>query len=478
MTCGIYEIKNTINNKRYIGQSINIEKRWQNHKRELKTQKHYNSHLQNSWNKYGESAFVFSIIEKCPKELLDEREQYWININDSYNNGYNLDNGGSGVLKYTEDYYRVIKKGRNRKGAKRYQIVKDAYAKPIVDTIFQNEANKICDMLNNKQITENEAKQYMNAYGKNQPSPSLVQLRNLGLNYLIIQSSKGYTQKDIRRLHNISESSIKKFLKEEQITWKEIFAQGEQLKIQKFDEKNNIQQQLIDGVTNKEIKNKIGCSMESLKKYKKQHNIRKPHVYISNTNTGVQYLTLTSKGEWQYRKTYQNPNNIYRVHFEDIKQVVMDKGYIWIVHDEEKLQKAIKKSKIHREIIKNKKIGKKINKKRKNERHKQKNAKKRALKAFRKMFPAPKQQKKSPTGISRVKFNKPEICWVFDKPNTKGLIKRQKLSDLEKEVKKQNYKWYIEDEKLLNYVKKEVCLYKEERKKPFLERKDIDFKYI
>ena len=61
--CGIYKITNLKNHKIYIGSSNNIMRRWYEHLRDLKNQKHCNSHLQNAWNKYGENNFLFEIIE-------------------------------------------------------------------------------------------------------------------------------------------------------------------------------------------------------------------------------------------------------------------------------------------------------------------------------------------------------------------------------------------------------------------------------
>lgn len=475
MTCGIYEIINTKNGKKYIGQSINIEDRWKKHQQELKTQKHSNNYLQKAWNKYGSNSFIFKIIEKCSREELNEKELFWIKEKDTYNNGYNLDKGGAGVLKYPEVYYRVIKKGAD-KGHKRYQIIKDNYSKPILTTIYKDEIYKLCKMLNDSQITENDAQHHIHQYSNTQ---SIAQLRNLGINYLITQSSKGYTQTDIRRLHNIPQTAIQKFLQEEKITWQEIYAQGEQLKIQRFDEEYNIQQQLIDGATNKEIKNKIGCSLQALHQYKKQHNIRKPHNYKhkSNTNTGVQYLTLLKDGTWQYRRTYQNSNNITRTNFDDIEQTIKERGLLWVVHDEEKLKQAQKKSKLHYEIVKNQKIGKKIHKNRKYQVHKQKFAKKRALKIFRKMFFIPyKKEQKSSTGVTGLSFSRGDNAWVFRKTEDKYIMRRKNLQDLQNEVQK-HYKWIIEDEILFQKVKEEVDIYQKERKKPFLERKK-DFQFI
>ena len=92
--CGIYCIENSANGKKYIGQSTNIYGRWKSHKSELKHNRHYNIHLQNAWNKYSESSFIFSILKKCNVEELDYWEVYFIDLYDTYKNGYNRDKGG------------------------------------------------------------------------------------------------------------------------------------------------------------------------------------------------------------------------------------------------------------------------------------------------------------------------------------------------------------------------------------------------
>lgn len=69
-TCGIYKITNQINGKCYIGQSVNIERRWQEHKR-------FNSREQlaiihQAFRKYGLENFSFEILEECSQEQLDD----------------------------------------------------------------------------------------------------------------------------------------------------------------------------------------------------------------------------------------------------------------------------------------------------------------------------------------------------------------------------------------------------------------------
>lgn len=99
---GIYKIQNIVNNKIYIGQSIDIITRWYNHKNELNGNRHCNSHLQGAWNKYGESNFTFEVIEECTVEEIDNREIYWIDLYKSIdpNFGYNLTAGGQGIHGY------------------------------------------------------------------------------------------------------------------------------------------------------------------------------------------------------------------------------------------------------------------------------------------------------------------------------------------------------------------------------------------
>jgi group I intron endonuclease len=101
MISGIYCIENRINNKKYIGCSKDIERRWYHHKRDLESNNHSNRYLQSSYNKYGENNFKFSIIQELPysKKQLQLMETYWIIYFSSFRDfgmGYNLTLGGEG----------------------------------------------------------------------------------------------------------------------------------------------------------------------------------------------------------------------------------------------------------------------------------------------------------------------------------------------------------------------------------------------
>lgn len=89
----IYNIFCHSNGKSYIGSAVNPRRRYGEHISRLRQGKHENSYLQNAWNKYGESDFSFVIIEEVGgKERLIDREQYWMDMYDSYNRefGFNL----------------------------------------------------------------------------------------------------------------------------------------------------------------------------------------------------------------------------------------------------------------------------------------------------------------------------------------------------------------------------------------------------
>lgn len=104
MISGIYSITNNTNGKVYIGQSEDIEDRLRKHKSALKGNYHVNSHLQSSWNKYGEDSFTFKLVKSCKLRYLDRFEKLIINIYDATNpdNGYNLKGGGRSNCKYSD----------------------------------------------------------------------------------------------------------------------------------------------------------------------------------------------------------------------------------------------------------------------------------------------------------------------------------------------------------------------------------------
>jgi len=87
MVTGVYEIKNKLNNKRYVGSSVNINKRFSEHLNLLRNDKHHSCVLQLAWNKYGEKHFEFNLLETCEpiKETLLFLEQKYLDLSPEYN---------------------------------------------------------------------------------------------------------------------------------------------------------------------------------------------------------------------------------------------------------------------------------------------------------------------------------------------------------------------------------------------------------
>lgn len=90
--CGVYKITNIINGKCYIGQSIDIHKRWAEHKRKNNDE---NTYLRKAIKKYGIYFFKFEIVVVCSRDLLDWHEKLAIAGNAALAPaGYNLSSGG------------------------------------------------------------------------------------------------------------------------------------------------------------------------------------------------------------------------------------------------------------------------------------------------------------------------------------------------------------------------------------------------
>lgn len=115
--CGIYCIKNLINNKKYVGQSVDIYKRWSRHRNELIGNRHGNEHLQYAWNKYGIDNFEFFIIQECSADELDVLERYYIEMFDTTDKrfGYNKDTGGHYLKTLSDETKRKISEAHKNK---------------------------------------------------------------------------------------------------------------------------------------------------------------------------------------------------------------------------------------------------------------------------------------------------------------------------------------------------------------------------
>ena len=106
----IYKIINTLNNKFYVGSTNNQYERFRTHRKKLRGCKHHCAHLQAAWNKYGESAFVFHIVETiADATLLQQAEDKWLSewvgTEECYNHGMRSGAPWRGVPKELHPMY-------------------------------------------------------------------------------------------------------------------------------------------------------------------------------------------------------------------------------------------------------------------------------------------------------------------------------------------------------------------------------------
>ena len=103
----IYCITNKINQKKYIGKTLNtVECRWKEHLKDYKRRKYEKRALYDAMNKYGVENFECETIGEFPDNILEKMEQKFIGEYNTYHYGYNLTIGGDGKQLY--DYDKII----------------------------------------------------------------------------------------------------------------------------------------------------------------------------------------------------------------------------------------------------------------------------------------------------------------------------------------------------------------------------------
>ena len=113
----IYTIQNEINHKVYVGSSCRqLNPRKAEHVYKLRKGTHANKHLQNSWNKYGEKNFSFSVVETCGDNCVLEKEANWIQLLKCTNKqkGYNIDDAPQDTKK-SKEHRRKIREAIQKK---------------------------------------------------------------------------------------------------------------------------------------------------------------------------------------------------------------------------------------------------------------------------------------------------------------------------------------------------------------------------
>lgn len=219
---GIYGIRNLINGKNYIGKSTDIKERHAFHKSKLKHGKHFNDHLQNDWDLYGEDNFEFIVLEECKKEELNEREQVYIQIFKSENKIYNMRYGGAGG-KFFDDYAKK-KASESHIGKTISDDVREKISEALTGIRRSEETkqklSKIANSRTDEQIQKTaearrkagydiseEQLEFMKEVGRSQRPLAKLTIENvIEIRKMI---SGGYKDKEISQLFNVSPDAIR-----------------------------------------------------------------------------------------------------------------------------------------------------------------------------------------------------------------------------------------------------------------------------
>lgn len=195
MAC-IYQIKNIVNNKIYIGstQKENSHLRKHEHFCKLNGNYHNNKHLQSSWNKYGKENFIFEIIEDLvfpvEYEYIMSRELYFIKIlNPSYNVARETKGGKLGrvISEEQKEHLRNLNTGRKVSDETKAKI-KLARSKQVITKEHKRNIS-----LSTKGISKNKGRKQSEEQKEN-TSKKVLELNRLGIGFHSKESKEKRTK--------------------------------------------------------------------------------------------------------------------------------------------------------------------------------------------------------------------------------------------------------------------------------------------
>lgn len=203
--CGVYQIVNLKTNKVYIGSSCDIYTRWKQHLQDLQNGTHCNAHLQHSFTLYGENNFTFSIVELCESSKLIEREQYYLDLVQSYNPqiGYNIRKiaYGHSLSPYQKYKLSIRYKGRGNPN----------FGRPVSEA---TKAKLRLAHLGNRALSSEESKNRFRStwYSHNMSSVIINNMKNA----IILYDNSDCTVVEVANLFNIPQYQLSRALRGEE----------------------------------------------------------------------------------------------------------------------------------------------------------------------------------------------------------------------------------------------------------------------
>lgn len=146
---GIYKITNKLNGKCYIGQSINIKKRLENHKC---CNGDLNFPLYKAIKEYGKDNFIYEILEQCTKEELNNKELYYIHKFNTVKDGYNPTDITDNPFYHKEIQIKALKNMKISHQTKEHKEKQSHITKKLWEK--ESYRNKVTTAINSKESIE------------------------------------------------------------------------------------------------------------------------------------------------------------------------------------------------------------------------------------------------------------------------------------------------------------------------------------
>lgn len=229
LDCGIYQIRNLLDGKRYIGSSVELRRRGCVHFSKLRRGVHENQYLQRAFNKYGEENFAFEILcyTEKDKKYINDTETGFIKIYKTANPdfGYNLREIADSNFGVKHSEAAKQKQSDHNKGKKHSEETKLLMRKPHHSFSFsepRSEQHKknISIAKTGKKITigEDRKQQLLDqTLGSNNMNAKLNEESVLEIKKLFLEN---VSTREIAKIYNVSISAIGRIRKGD--TWKQV----------------------------------------------------------------------------------------------------------------------------------------------------------------------------------------------------------------------------------------------------------------